>query len=280
MPPSPRFGQVPGYGTVMAGGGQAPQFFPINPQGISTQEAAKTIGANTGKDVAALVPQYMTMGQKADQALNVIDSGIQHLQAATRDGIPSGYFSPALAEGAAMMKSLGIPTSVIGVDPKAVGDVQTAQKTLGIVSGAILQNVIGKDSQITDAKIQHFIETQPDLAMDPNALQRILGWARSQFQYEHDMAFDAMGAAAQSPTGTLPLNWAPNYYKTKGAFAPIYDPMSGQSTQPTGAGPPREAPAATTIPDAAAALLKEGVHQHFGNGQTWTLRNGKPVQVP
>jgi hypothetical protein len=50
---------------------------------------------------------------------------------------------------------------------------------------------------------------------------------------------------------------------------------------------PNEAPAAasqtTAAPGSAAAppasALKEGVHTTFGNGQTWTLKNGQPVQV-
>lgn len=36
---------------------------------------------------------------------------------------------------------------------------------------------------------------------------------------------------------------------------------------------------ATTLPPAAVAALKEGKQTRFGNGQVWTLRNGKPVQV-
>jgi len=40
-------------------------------------------------------------------------------------------------------------------------------------------------------------------------------------------------------------------------------------------------PANVAKPDAAPPtnLLKEGIHTKFGNGQTWTLQNGKPVQV-
>jgi hypothetical protein len=36
---------------------------------------------------------------------------------------------------------------------------------------------------------------------------------------------------------------------------------------------------AAQLPQAAVAQLKEGVHTKFANGQTWTLQNGKPVQV-
>ena len=35
----------------------------------------------------------------------------------------------------------------------------------------------------------------------------------------------------------------------------------------------------TQLPPQAAAQLKEGIHTTFGNGQTWTLKNGQPNQV-
>lgn len=35
----------------------------------------------------------------------------------------------------------------------------------------------------------------------------------------------------------------------------------------------------TELPAAAVSSLKEGVHTTFGNGQTWTLQSGQPVQV-
>ena len=51
------------------------------------------------------------------------------------------------------------------------------------------------------------------------------------------------------------------------------------------AAPPAAAPAAAPgaggamPPPQAIALLKEGVPQHFANGQVWTLKGGKPVRV-
>lgn len=52
--------------------------------------------------------------------------------------------------------------------------------------------------------------------------------------------------------------------------APGGDPSAG-ATPPAGDG--------ATIPAAAAARLKEGQVTTFANGQRWTLRGGKPVQV-
>ena len=60
---------------------------------------------------------------------------------------------------------------LLGIDPAFVGNIQTAQKTLAVVSGAILQQVLGSGfGQITDAKIQHFIHAQPGIETDPDAV--------------------------------------------------------------------------------------------------------------
>jgi hypothetical protein len=55
---------------------------------------------------------------------------------------------------------------------------------------------------------------------------------------------------------------------------------------PIGSGPAPAAPSAkpAAAPAAPASslpvnLLKEGVETSFKNGQTWTLKNGKPTQV-
>lgn len=63
------------------------------------------------------------------------------------------------------------------------------------------------------------------------------------------------------------------------------NPATGQtapSTSAPAAAPKPTAPAAASsaaLPPAAAAKLKEGVVTQFGNGQKWTLKDGKPVQV-
>jgi hypothetical protein len=251
----PRF-QPPGRlvvgpdGTVWETGvGGAKVLDPSNPQAISARKAAESLGTETGKDVAKQLPALVEQGRNATQAIGNIDYGMSQLAKASQGGINTGYFSGALTEVQSALKSLGLPTDkipFINVDPSAIGNIQTARKTLAIVSSAILKQALG-DSQITDAKIQHFIHAQPGIETDPQALGRVLNWARSQFVYENEQSRAAVTQAATSPTGTLPLNWQATYYRDHG-FAPIYDPGTGEMRQPDGTAPGRQPPPAPLPP--------------------------------
>lgn len=247
-PPSPRLTNVPGVGVVQSKpGGGAVVVVPMNPQGLITQSAATAAGQEAGKDVGKLPSVLADQGRNAAQAIGNIDYGMSQIQQAQQGGIPTGYFAPWLATAAAIGKSIGGDVGAriasFGADPNAVGNIQTAGKTLAVVSGAILDQILGPQSQITDAKIQHFIHAQPGIETDPQALNRVLNWARSQFVYEREMAAQGMKDTAASPTGTLPVNWEAQYYDKHG-FAPIYNPGTGEMQQPDGSAPPREAPAA------------------------------------
>jgi hypothetical protein len=181
-------------------------------------------------------------GREAARAIGNIDYGMGQIAKAQQGGINTGYFAPWLGTVSAIAKSLGGETgaSLLGIDPAAVGNIQTAQKTLAIVSSAILQQALG-GAQITDAKIQHFIHAQPGIETDPDALRRVLNWARSQFVYEQEMAQAGMKDVSPA-TGTLPADWQAKYYAMHG-FAPIYNPGTGEMQQPEGQGPTREPPA-------------------------------------
>lgn len=65
-----------------------------------------------------------------------------------------------------------------------------------------------------------------------------------------------------------------------GAIADARRVISGDTARaPAASGAADAAPAAATLPPAARAALKENVITHFGNGQSWTLKDGQPVQV-
>ena len=262
-------------GTVIQSepGGRATVVYKTDPQGVAEQAAATALGTATGTDVAKQLPALAVQGREATQAIGNIDYGMSQLAKASQGGINTGYFSGALTEVQSALKSLGFPTDkipFINVDPSAIGNIQTAQKTLAIVSSAILKQALG-DSQITDAKIQHFIHAQPGIETDPQALGRVLNWARSQFVYEGEMSRAAMAEAATSPTGTLPLNWQARYYRDKG-FAPIYDPGTGEMRQPEGQAPGREPPPAppTTAPVNPTARTAGTTYQTPKGPLKWT----------
>ena len=240
-PPSPRITMTPGGAAIQSKpGGGAVVVYQTPPQDVQTQEAGKTSGAAAGTATGKLTAELADQGRSSAQAIGNIDYGLSQLEKAKAGGINTGYFAPWLSTVGAVAKSLGVPPQLIGVDPAAVGNIQTAQKTLAVVSGAILQQVLGPDSQITDAKLQHFIHAQPGIETDPDAVSRVLNWARSQFVYEREQA--AQGMKDASTTGVLPTNWQANYYDKHG-FAPIYNPGTGEMQQPDGSAPPRQAPA-------------------------------------
>ena len=240
---------------VVLPGGEIKIIAPPNNAGVAAKAAAAAQGSATGTQAAATLPQMVKIGTAAAQNIGTVDSAVAQLNAAQQHGIPSGYFTPALATAAAAAKNLGIDTSKLGVDPAAVGDIQDARKSLAITAGGILQNIIGPDAQITEGKIEHFIHATPGIEMDPQAIQKILGWARSQFVFNHDMAMDAM-SHADPQTGMIPPGWQAQYYRGKGSFGPIYNPLANEMQQPAGEGPSQQgpqiqAPAAPTQPAAA-----------------------------
>ena len=278
-PPSPRLTIAPGGDVLQSkpGGGIA-VVKPADPGAIQTQEAAKTSGAAAGTATGKLTGELADQGRTAASAIGNIDYGMSQVAKAKAGGINTGYFAPWLSTVASVAKSLGVPTEAIGVDPNAVGNIQTAKKTLAVVSGAILQQILGPGSQVTDAKIQHFIAAQPGIETDPAALERVLNWARSQFVYEREMA--AKGMQDASATGVLPTNWQAKYYHEHG-FAPIYNPGTGEMQQPDGQAPSREPPASTAnapkaVAPPAVGTIKGGYR--FKGGDPASQANWERVQ--
>ena len=119
----------------------------LDPKAVAALSAAQAQGTGVGTDVAKQVPALVAQGREATQAIGNIDYGVSQLQKAQqRRRFATGYFADALATTAAKLKSLGFPTDkvpFVNVDPSAVGNIQTAQKTLAIVSSAILKQALG-----------------------------------------------------------------------------------------------------------------------------------------
>jgi hypothetical protein len=282
--PSPRVAQTPNGGTLAVGpGGTVTQVAAPDNAGVAARHAAESQGGATGTAAAATVGKMAQLGGEADTAIGNIDYGMNQLHQAAAGGINSGYFAPWLATAAAAGKSLGVDLHGLGIDPTAVGNAQSAQKTLGVVAGTILQNTIGKDSAITDAKIEHFIHTQPGIETDPEAINRVLGWARSQFVYNRNMAMDAM-SNVDPQSGMIPPGWQASYYKKAGAFAPIYDPLSQEMKQPAGDAPAQKMPVTPAAPETPATQQAsgpaEGATATHPDGRKAVFTGGKWIIQP
>ena len=224
--------------------GGAEKLSRLDPAAVAALNEAAAAGTATGTAVAKQLPELMTQARNAAAQEGQIDYATNQLREATKGGIPTGYFSQGLATAAAAAKSLGLTDALraVGVNPEAVGNVQTAQKTLSVIGGAILRQALGPGSAVTDAKVEQFIHTQPGIETDPQALQRIMAWARSQFTYERELGTAAVAEAAKPENaGRLPPHFLAAYYRDHG-FAPIYDTGTQEMQQPDGRQPSRETP--------------------------------------
>jgi hypothetical protein len=256
----------------MAGGGQPPQFFPINPAGLTTQKAAESTGSAIGPNAVKQTEALMAQGPAATQAITNIDYGLRQVADAAAGGIPAGRYAGTLAGLAAAGKYLAPDTmAALGISPDAVSSVQTAQKTLAVLSGAILRQAIG-DGQLTDAKIENFVHAQPNIENDPGALGKILNWARTQYVYTQEMSAAASEEAGKPENnGVLPSNWRAKYFHEHG-FGPIYNPATGETEQPEGRAPSREPPGASP----PVGTIKRGYR--FKGGDPSNQTNWEPVQ--
>ena len=208
--PSQRIVNVPGVGAVQANqGGGASVVVPQSPAGMGAASSATAQGTETGKTLPT-VDSMTRMGTEAATAIGNIDYGLNQLHQAAAGGLPPGKATPIVADAAAWAKSLGVDTTRFGIDPGAVANVQAGAKTLAVLGGRIIQQAIGPDSQITEGKVEAFIHAHPDLANDPGAIEKILGWARSQYVFSNNMATDAM-KHADPQTGMIPAGWRADY---------------------------------------------------------------------
>jgi len=90
-------------------------------------------------------------------------------------------------------------------------------------------------------------------------------------------AFRALSNEAQA-AGRAARNAIAGFTAPPGSSGETGTPPPRGTAAPGGA-PPAAAGTGASLPPAAVAQLKEGVNLTFRNGQTWTLRNGQPVQV-
>lgn len=247
-----------------------------NPTAVAANASAAAQGTEAGKAAGDLPKQLSTMGQEAERGIGNIDTAQSHLDKALQGGLPGGKFLPPIQEFAAWLKSAGVDTSKLGIQPSAVSEAQVAGKSFAVVAGDILKQILGPNSQVTDAKVQSFIEAHPDLSTDPDALRKLLGWAREGLSFNREMALNGL-QNVDIKTGMIPPGWQANYFANKKVFGPVFDWQQGELTRAPGAQPADKLPPAPTgvAPQPAATQYKEG--QRATNpktGQSLTFRNG------
>lgn len=103
-------------------------------------------------------------------------------------------------------------------------------------------------------------------AMNPTGVMR---------ESDRDMALGFLNTADSKETYRVAVDQLHTQIeRERAAVQSVKGGTSGATTPPGGG------TQTASLPPEAVSRLKEGTHTKFGNGQTWTLQNGQPVQVP
>jgi len=219
-------------------------------QGVATPSVAAA--TKEGDQSVAMQEPIMTQAKESQNALNRIGQVRAALQQATTNGLPPGYFSPALAEGAAAAKSLGIDLSSLGIDPKAIQSQQVANEALTQINGEILKRMFPQ--RITNADVTTFGKNLAQYGMDPAALDPILNQAQQSAQYDVDKAHDMLAYKGKNNNNTV--GWDTQFYQKHGFGPDMLNAVKAGTVPPPGGtaanAPPARAPAPST-PSAAPA---------------------------
>lgn len=273
LPPTPRgITTLSGNTYMLLPGGGKKLVEGADPDAIAARHQAETTGSTVGKDVVQQTQDFANMQKDSANAINQIDMGLGHLTTAMQGNAQPGKFAGfknainAAATGLGINPASWIP--LIGQSPEAVTDIQVAKKSLAIVSGAIIRQAIGgTNPELTDAKLQGFVDARPGIENDPRAIFRIMNWARNQVVFQNEMANSAMDVASQTPTGTVPATFRARYLAQHGG-GPTYNTETGATEQPDGQRPARDTP----YPDIPSNAAQK---QQYVEGQTATGPGGK-----
>jgi hypothetical protein len=161
-------------------------------------------------------------------------------------------------------------------------NVQAAAEFIGPELTKILSN---NGSTGTGEERQGFANTAANLANAPEQTTQAIGTLKGMLGRQlTDMALQYHGATGRSDfTSRYVAPDVANYLDVAPQGGPAAAPTPGTATPPPGTSPTTSASPsggnAGALPPQALAQLKEGMHTTFGNGQVWTIQNGKPVRV-
>jgi len=264
-------GSGPARGAILSRATQYSQMDPNDPQ-----------STNPGYDRAIANGQDFTAGQRAlntyaggpvGNQVRSINNVTGHLQLMESlfNGLQNGDVQIANKLGAAWNKAFGTPVPT---------NIQTASSFIGPELTKILS---ANGSTGTAEERQEFSNTAANLANSPEQTAGAIGTLKNMLGRQlTDLALQYHGATGRSDFATRYV--APDVAQ----YLEVNAPGGPQPQGPTAIAAPATSPTvsaspargyATALPPAALGQLKEGFHTTFGNGQIWTLQNGKPVQV-
>jgi hypothetical protein len=246
-------------------------------------------------------------GVKVDELLNEAQYKVQALRQAQKNGDVKAE-QKADVDLAKIAKDLGVSKNtligraltgnlnVIGKQISADAQIQAAKeraKAKGAGGGAKKPTDLGASYEIELAAL--IAEGEPD---DANTRKRAMNLAQDRLSKSASTNRVEVSKVEKANQEFLERYYTPEYSdlrkmrkknpteyaagiaklknQIKSEFGITPTVMSGGNA-PAPAETPAAAPAVSSTPP--VSKLKEGVATKFGNGQTWTLKNGQPVQV-
>lgn len=207
---------------------------------------------------------------------------------AETEKINKGLYGPettVMVNGVAVPRFLGQvagdPAAVSAPKPTAGSTAKgtTAEKRKPLSNGERtamdnhLADIVGTRFDKIDPKTRASILAHAyELAVDPGS-----DWHRNPL----GAVEEAVGIMAPEGFEDAAGMFASARFVPKGGLrpAPLAPSTSPGSSSPPASGVTVRPPAQSALPEQARARLREGVATKFGNGQTWMLKNGVPVQV-
>jgi hypothetical protein len=263
-------GQMPALGM---GGGAAKMQMLAGAADLARREAAGEDVSNPGFEHALANGQDFTASGKAlgsfaagplGNQTRALNNVVGHLKLYDNmlTALDSGDVQLINKAGAAWKKAFG-------------SSAPTNLQAAGSLIGPELTKIMTNSNAGTGEERQSFLQTAGSLANSPDqahdAISTLTGMLGRQ---AGDMAIQYHGATGRG-------DFAKRYLAPDVAGYLGLGPETGEQNQTGGGatGPGTGVTPPTVLPHAAVLQLKEGFRTTFGNGQTWTLKNGQPVQV-
>ncbi len=244
------------------GVGPAPQRQGLRLQDQSQSAAQRELGQGIGKESATT----FTNGAAAVQANRQLDNIATLTQNFTPD-----RFQPLKANFGSFLNGMGIPenevNSLLGTN---VGDIRALTAAAVTMAGRLTRQTDAQPSQIQFLKN---LQAMPQADMTPQGFAKVVSYMKdlNNYQIEKMIAQQQWLRKTDGDPSGFEADWARQ--------AKEIPPFGLAGGTPPVQATINQGNASGGLPQAARAALKEGVQTKFGNGQTWTLRGGQPVQV-